>query len=40
LTSLNVVEPMQRSDPLASAGFSRLPASIAPPDAAPAPTSE
>ena len=31
---------MQRSVPLASAGFSRLPASIAPPDAAPAPTSE
>ena len=30
---------MQRSTPDASAGFSRLPASIVPPDADPAPTS-
>ena len=37
LTSLKVVEPMHRSWPLASAGFSRFPASMAPPDAAPAP---
>ena len=37
-TSENVVDPMQRNVPEASAGFSRLPASIVPPDADPAPT--
>ena len=36
-TSLNVVEPMHRRVPEANAGFSRLPASIVPPDAEPAP---
>ena len=35
--SLYVVEPMQRSTPDCSAGFSRFEASIAPPDVAPAP---
>ena len=32
-----VVEPMQRSSPLASTGLIRLDASITPPEAAPAP---
>ena len=35
--SWNVVDPMQRSRPLASAGFSRLLASMLPPAVAPAP---
>ena len=35
--SLYVVEPMQRSEPDASAGLSKFDASIAPPEVAPAP---
>ena len=35
--SLYVVEPMQRSSPLASAGLIRFDASMTPPEAAPAP---
>ncbi len=38
-TSAKVVEPMQRSAPEARAGLSRLPASMVPPEAEPAPTS-
>ena len=38
LNSWYVVEPMQRSRPLASAGLSRLDASMEPPLVAPAPT--
>jgi len=36
-TPLYVVEPMQRTVPDASAGLSRLDASIEPPEVAPAP---
>ena len=37
-TSANVDDPMQRRAPEASAGFNRLPASMVPPEAEPAPT--